>query len=585
MTRRAESPFPLDSGDGGRRTLFPPAHRLPRYRAAWLPRDVLAGITLAAYAIPVSLAYASLAGLPPEYGIYCYLLGGLAYALFGSSRQLAIGPTSAISMLVGTTVAGLAGGDVERAGKIAALTALLFAIMSLLAWAFRLSSLVNFISETILLGFKAGAALTIAMTQLPKLFGVPGGGDNFFERLWVLGGQLGQTRPVILVFGLTAIAVLVIGDRLFPARPVPLAVVIASIVALSVTPLAQAGFKTVGLLPAGLPDLSLPGLRPREVDGVIPLAFACFLLAYIEGVSAARAIAQQHGDEIDPRQELLALAAANCAVAFGHGYPVAGGLSQSTVNDKAGARTPLALVFASLTMAVCLLFLTGLLRNLPDVILAAIVLVAVKGLINVAELRRVWALSHVEFGIAMAAFAGVLLLGILKGVLLAALVSMLLLIHRVARPHVARLGRVPGTRRYSDLARNPGNEVVPGVLIVRVEASLLYFNVSHVNELVRRHVAEAGRDLRLLVWDLSTSPYVDIAGARLLASTQRFLADRGVAMRVVEAHAGARDLIRKEVGISVGEVSRRISIDDAIAGGPGAAESVTIPGSQPAKKP
>src|SRR5499427_2817903 len=570
-----------ESGAGGRRTLFPPAQWLPSYRAAWLPRDVLAGITLAAYAIPVSLAYAALAGLPPEYGIYCYLLGGLAYALFGSSRQPAIGPTSAISMLVGTTVAGLANGDMVRAGKIAALTALLFAIMSLLAWVFRLSSLVNFISETILLGFKAGAALIIALTQLPKLFGVA---DNFFERLWVLAGQLGQTRPVILAFGLTAIAVLVMGDKFFPARPVALVVVIASIVALAVTPLAQAGFKTVGLLPAGLPDLSLPGLRPREVDGVIPLAFACFILAYIEGVSVARALAQQHGYEIDPRQELLALAAANCAVAFGHGYPVAGGLSQSTINDKAGARTPLALVFASITMAVCLLFLTGLLRTLPDVVLAAIVLVAVKGLINVAELRRVWALSRVEFWIAMAAFAGVLLLGILKGVLLAALVSMLLLIRRVAHPHVARLGRVPGTRRYSDLERNPGNEVVPGVLVVRVEASLLYFNVSHVNELVRQCAAEAGRDLRLVVWDLSTSPYVDIAGARLLASTQRFLADRGVAMRVVEAHAGARDLIRKEVGMSVGEVSRRISIDDAIAGGPGAAESAAITGSQPAKK-
>src|SRR5262249_2717746 len=192
--------------------------------------------------------------------------------------------------------------------------------------------------------------------------------------------------------------------RLRPSRPSALGVVIASIIALSVTPLAHFGFKTVGLLPAGLPALTLPDLRPRDVDGVIPLAFACFLLAYIEGVSAARALAENHGDEIDPRQELLALAAANCAAAFGQGYPVAGGLSQSTVNDKAGARTPLSLVFASVTIAGCLLFLTGLLRNLPDVVLAAIVLVAVSGLINVPELRRVWALSRMEFSVAVAAF-------------------------------------------------------------------------------------------------------------------------------------------------------------------------------------
>ncbi|HUO64686.1 MAG TPA: SulP family inorganic anion transporter, partial [Terriglobales bacterium] len=256
---------------------------------------------------------------------------------------------------------------------------------------------------------------------------------------------------------------------------------------------------------------------------------------------------------------------------FGHGYPVAGGLSQSTVNDKAGARTPLSLVFASITIAACLLFLTGLLRTLPEVVLAAIVLVAVTGLINVPELRRVWALSRMEFSIAMAAFAGVLLLGILKGVILAAVFSMLLLIHRAARPHVARLGRVPGTRRYSDLARNPDNETVPGVLIVRVEASLLYFNVSHVRDQVLRHVAATGGELRLVVWDLSTSPYVDIAGARLLSDMQRVLAARGVALRVVEAHSSVRDLIRKEVGMRVGEVSRRISIDDAIAGATGAA--------------
>jgi high affinity sulfate transporter 1 len=439
----------------------------------WLRRDAIAGVTLAAYAIPVSMAYASLAGLPPQYGIYCYLVAGPAYALFGSSRQLAIGPTSAISLLVGVTIAGMAEGDPHRSAEIAALTALVFAIISVLAWALRLSSLVNFISETILIGFKAGAALTIALTQLPKLFNVPGGGDGFFGRLWVLISQLPDTNLAVLGFGLVAIAVLVAGERFFPGRPVALLVVAASIVALSATPLAQAGFKLVGALPPGLPELALPSLRPRDVDGVVPLALACFLLAYIEGVSAARALAQRHGDEIDPRQELLALGAANAAAAFGQAYPVAGGLSQSTVNDTAGARTPLALVFASIAIALCLLFLTDLIANLPNVVLAAIVLVAVMGLIDGAALRRTWELSRVEFWVAMAAFAGVLLLGILQGVLLAAIVSMLLLIHRTANPHVARLGRVPGTRRYSDCERHPDNEIVAGVLILRVEAALI----------------------------------------------------------------------------------------------------------------
>ena len=559
-------PNDSDSPAHGWRAVFPPAQWLPGYQRSWLRRDIVAGVTLAAYAIPVSLAYATLAGLPPQHGIYCYLVGGIAYALFGSSRQLAIGPTSAISLLVGTTVAGMAAGDPGRWVQIAGLTALLFAAVSFIAWALRLSSLVDFISETILLGFKAGAALTIALTQLPKLFGVPGGGDHFFERLWKLGSQLPDTNLVVLAFGLVAIALLVAGEKFLPARPVALLVVIASIIALSVTPLAGFGFKTVGVLPAGLPELALPSLRPRDADGVIPLAFACFLLAYIEGVSAARALAQKNGYEIDARQELFALGAANLAAALGQGYPVAGGLSQSTVNDKAGARTPLSLVFASVTIALCLLFLTGLLRNLPDVILAAIVLVAVKGLINIPELRRVWALSRMEFWVAMVAFAGVLLLGILKGVLLAAIVSVLLLIRRAARPHVAKLGRVPGTHRYSDFERSPDNENVPGALIVRVEAGLFYFNVSHVREQVRRHIATSG-ELRLVVWDLSTSPYVDIAGARLLGEMQRELAARGAMLRLVDARASARDLIRKELGMSVGEISRRISIDDAVNAG------------------
>ena len=555
-----------DNAPGGFRVWFPPVVWLANYQPSWLRHDVAAGVTLAAYAIPVSLAYASLAGLPPQYGIYCYLVGGVAYALFGTSRQLAVGSTSAISLLIGTTVAGMAAGDPLRFAQIAALVALVFAAISFVAWLFKLSSLVNFISETILLGFKAGAAVTIAMTQLPKLFGVPGGGDDFFERLWKLGSQIPETRPIVLVFGIVCIALLMIGDKLLPARPIALFVVAASIVALSVTRLGQMGFKTVGVLPAGLPEFAWPSLNARDIDGVIPLALACFLLAYIEGISSARALAQKNGYEIDARQELLALGAANLAAAVAQGYPVAGGLSQSTVNEKAGAKTPLSLVFASVTIAFALLFLTGLLRNLPDVVLAAIVLVAVKGLVNITELRRVWTLSKMEFSIAIAAFAGVLLFGILKGVLLAAVFSIALLIHRAAHPHVARLGRIPGTRRYSDLQRNPDNDDVPGVLIVRVESALLYFNASHVRDHIRQYIAQAQDDLRLFVWDLSTSPYVDVAGAQLIAEMQRELAGRGVAFQIVEARSAVRDLIRKALGMSVGEVNRRISIDDAVTG-------------------
>jgi len=549
----------------GWRAAFPPAQWLPAYRPQWLAHDAIAGVTLAAYGIPVSLAYATLAGLPPQYGIYCYLVGGLFYALFGSSRQLAIGPTSAISMLVGVTVAGMAGGDPARFASIAALTAVVIAAMCFLAWLLRLSSLVNFISETILLGFKAGAALTIAMTQLPKLFGVQGGGHGFFESAFTLGGQLPETNLAVLAFGLAALAVLLLGEKFLPGRPAALFVVVISIVLLSVTPLADLGFKVVGELPQGLPDFKLPGLRVRDVDGVIPLAFACLLLAYVESVSAGRALAAQNRYEIDARQELLGLGAANLAAGFFQAYPVAGGLSQSSVNDKAGARTPLALVFASVTIGLCLMYLTGMLYNLPNVVLAAIVLVAVKGLINIGELRHVWRVSRFEFGVSMVAFVGVLLLGILDGVIVAVLVSMLLLIRRAAHPHVAFLGRIPGTRSYSDIERNPDNEPVPGALAFRVDASLLYFNVTHVRDAVWQGIRAAAEPLTLVVCDLSASPFVDLAGARMLAKLHEELGAAGIRLQLVAAHAGVRDILRAEgLEESVGYFGRRITVADAI---------------------
>ena len=567
MSEETQPTSKLQSGApvSGWRAAFPPAQWLPTYQPRWLAKDAIAGVTLAAYGIPVSLAYASLAGLPPQYGIYCYLVGGLFYAFFGSSRQLAIGPTSAISMLVGTTVAGMAGGDPVRWADIAALTAFVMAAMCFLAWLLRLSSLVNFISETILLGFKAGAALTIAMTQLPKLFGVKGGGEHFFERIAILWGQMPDTNLAVLTFGLVALIVLLLGEKFLPGRPIALLVVIASIVVLSVTPLGALGFKVVGELPKGLPDFHMPGLRVRDVDGVIPLAFACLLLAYVESVSAARALAAQNRYEIDARQELLGLGAANLAAAFFQAYPVAGGLSQSSVNDKAGAKTPLALVFASVTIGLCLMFLTGMLTNLPNVVLASIVLVAVKGLIKIGELRHVWRVSRFEFVVSMVAFAAVLLLGILKGVIVAVLVSLLLLIRRAAHPHVAFLGQIPGTRIYSDLERNPDNVAIPGVLLVRVEAALLYFNVTHVHDAVLEGIRAATEPLKLVVCDLSTSPMVDLAGARMLIKLHEELQAAGIRLQLVSARAAVRDILRAE-GLEerVGYFGRRIAVADAI---------------------
>jgi high affinity sulfate transporter 1 len=545
--------------------MFVPARWLKGYQPKWLTGDLVAGVTLAAYAVPVSLAYAGLAGLPPQVGLYGYLLGGIGYALFGSSRHLSVGPTSAISLMIAGTVAGMAGGDTARYAQIAALAALVVAGLSLLAWLLRLSALTSFISETILLGFKAGAGLSIASTQLGSLLGVPGGGDHFVERVWNILTQLGQIRPAVALVGISALALVVLGEKLLPGRPIALLVVILSIVVVSTTSLKEHGLVTVGAIPKGLPSFQWPSLRIRDVDGLIPLAFGVLLLAYIEGVSAARTFAEKHDYPMDPRQELLGLAAANLATGAFGGYAVAGGLSQTAVNEKSGAKTPLSLVVASATIALCLLFLTGLVADLPKAVLAAIVLVAVSGLIKIREIVRLRRISRLEFRVAMVALVAVLVLGILRGILLAAIASILFLIHRIARPHVAFLGRIPGTRRFSDLARHPDNEPISGILLVRVEASLLYFNVDHVAAAILERVRAGSGALKSVICDLSASPTVDLAGASMFERLHDELAKRGISLLVVEARSSVRDLLRAEgLEQKVGRIDRFSTVADAV---------------------
>ncbi len=265
------------------------------------------------------------------------------------------------------------------------------------------------------------------------------------------------------------------------------------------------------------------------------------------------------------RQELLGLGAANLAAAFFQAYPVAGGLSQSSVNDKAGAKTPLALVFASVAIGLCLMYLTGMLSNLPNVVLAAIVLVAVKGLINIRELRHVWRVSRYEFVVSMVAFGAVLFLGILNGVIVAVLVSLLLMIRRTAHPHVAFLGHTPGTVIYSDMERSPESTPVPGVLLFRVEASLLYFNVEHVRDAVWQKIRSSTEPLKLVVCDLSSTPVIDLAGAGMLAKLNQELDAAGIRLRVTGALAAVREILRAEgMEERVGSVGRERSMTDLI---------------------
>src|SRR3954452_341353 len=524
---------------------FPPSGWLAAYRGEWLPSDAVAGVTLAAYAIPVSLAYAALAGLPPQVGIYGYMLGGIGYALFGSSRQLAIGPTSAISLMIAGTVGSLAGGDAIRYAQIATLSAWAVVLLCLIAWTFKLSVLVRLVSDSILVGFKAGAGLTIIMSQLPSLFGTAGGGHNFFDRAIRLAGQLGDVNLLILTIGAVALLLLLLGERLLPRKPVGITIVALSIAMATLLGLPSLGVPVTGKIPEGLPALGLPTFGLLVFEDLFPLAAGCVLLAYIEGVSAARSFAAKHGYPLDVRQEFLGLGAANLAAALGQGYPVAGGLSQSAVNDQAGAKTPLALVVCSVTLAICLLFLTGLLTNLPKAVLAAIVFTAVYKLVDVAALLRMWRISRIDFYAAAIALISVLLLGILQGILLAALASIFLLLARASQPNIAFLGRLPGTGRYADSARNPDVESLEGVVAFRPEASLLYINAETVLDTVLAKV-DSNPHIKLVICGLSSSPFIDLAGAKMLSDLHGELSSRGIAFQIVGARGQVRDVLQAD---------------------------------------
>ncbi|MFO0829990.1 MAG: sulfate permease [Phycisphaerales bacterium] len=543
------------------------AEWLRGYRVSDLRVDVVAGVTLAAYVLPVAIGDASLARLSPENGLYACICGGLVYWAFCSSRRTSITVTSAIALLLGTSLGGLANGDASRFGALAACTALLVALLAFAAWLVRAGTLIGFVSETVLIGFKAGVALTLASTQLPKLLGVSSTHGGFWECSRHFFVHLGETSPSSLAVGLAALAALVVGRMLVPNKPVALFVVAGGIVAAQWLGLGDRGVKLLGEVPQGSPTIGLPAVTWVDLNEVLPLAMACFMLAAVETAAVGRMFAAKYGGRLDADQEFLGLAAANLAAGLGQGLPVSGGMSQSLVNEEAGARSPASGLVAALVMLVVAVFLSGLLRTLPQPVLAAIVLMAVPGLVNVRALKHLWRTDRQELLIALVALAGVLTSGLLRGVLIGAAISLVLLVRRVARPHVAFLGRIPATRRFSDAERHPDNEVVPNMLIFRCESSLLYFNAEHVHDAVMNKVASSVPPPRIVLCDLSATPHVDLAGAEMLAGLASELAALGSHLRVVEARSSVRDRLRLEgLEEKIGRIDRFTSVADAVEG-------------------
>src|SRR5881227_913311 len=527
-------------------TAFPAATWLRNYHLGWLRLDLLAGVTLAAYLLPAALGDASLANLPPEAGLYACLFGGLIFWIFCGSRYTVVSVTSAISLVIGTSLGEMTGGNTMRFSVLAAGTALLVSFIAFIAWLAEAGVMVNFISESVMTGFKCGVALFLASTQLPKLFGFHGAHGSFWGNTGFFFKHLNETNTTSLLVGGIALALLILGKIFFKHKPVALFVVIGGIIAATTLSLETRGVKLIGAVPQGIPPLRLPALYWRDLNQLLPLALACFLLGAVETAAIGRMFVAKHGGRFDANQENLALAASNLVAGLGSGFPVSGGTSQSLVNEEGGARTPLSTALAAVFILVVVLFFSHLLSALPQPVLAAVVLVAVASLLNLSTLKELWRSDRPEFVVAIAAFGGVLTFGLLRGVMIGAAISLVQLVRVSSRPHVALLGRIPGTRRFSDCDRHADNELSPGVMIFRPESGLVYFNVDNICNAILTRVRAESTLPKLVVLDLSAAARVDMQSAHTLAG----MADELIAMRIqfhaVEPRSAVRDRLRRE---------------------------------------
>jgi MFS superfamily sulfate permease-like transporter len=408
-------------------------------------------------------------------------------------------------------------------------------------------------------------ALFLASTQLPKLFGFHGAHGSFWQNSAHFFKHLHETNPAALAVGGAALAVLILGKLFLKNKPVALVVVVGGIVASSALSLDARGVKLLGDVPQGLPAIGLPAIQWSDLNSLLPLAFACFVLGAVETAAIGRMFTAKHGGRLDANQEFLALAAANLAAGLGRGFPISGGMSQSLVNEGGGARTPLSTALAAGIILLVVLFFSHLLSALPQPVLAAVVLVAVAGLFKLSTLKQLWRSDRPEFVVAMAAIVGVMTSGLLRGVMIGAVLSLMQLLRNVSRPHVATLGRIPGTRRFSDRERHPDNELIPGVQIFRPESGLVYFNVDHVCETILDRVRAASPAPELVVLDLSAAPRVDLQSAHALAGMAGEITAKGIRFQAVEARSSVRDRLRNEgVDTRLGGVNRFTTVADAV---------------------
>lgn len=544
----------------GLRRYLPSAHWLRRYRRADLPGDLIAGVVTAIMLVPQSMAYAQLAGLPPQVGLYASLLPLVVYALLGTSKQLSVGPVAITSLLVFSGLAGLALPGSPRYLELAMLLALMVGAIKLLLGLFRLGVILNFISHPVLAGFTTASALIIAAGQLKYLLGYPVPGDRFFQTVTSAVLGLPQLNPATLVIGLASIGLLLAfrkGLRPLLARSGvrPLAVTLIVSGAPLVTVLLgtlvtwwlrldqTAGVAVVGAIPAGLSPFSLPQASSADLRALLPAAAAIVLVSVVESVAVAKALASKQRQVIEPDQELVALGAANLAAGLFSGYPVTGGFARSVVNYQAGAVTGLASLVTAGGIALILLFFTPLFTYLPQAVLAATVIFAVFGLVDLREPGRIRLASGGDAAVWGVTFAAVLLLGIETGIFVGVGISLLLYLWRTSRPHIAVVGRLDEGEVYRNVLRHDVR-VWPHVVAVRVDESLYFANTRYLEQALLRIVSEHPA-VRHLVLIGSAINEIDSSALHSLEALMQELHDGGVQLHLAEMKGPVMDRLRR----------------------------------------
>ncbi|MDF2264823.1 sulfate permease [Streptomyces coacervatus] len=511
------------------RRVLPGLASLLGYRRAWLRGDLLAGVTVAAYLVPQVMAYAGVAGLPPVAGLWAILPALALYALLGSSRLLSVGPESTTALMTAAVVGPLAGSDPGRYASLAAALAVTVGLLCLAAWALRLGFVADLLSRPVLIGYLAGVALIMIVDQLPKLTGVSTTGSAFFPQLWSFIQHLGQVHAATVVFAAVTLAFLFTVARVVPAVPGPLLAVVLGTAAVAVLDLDDRyGIKVIGEVPAGLPSLALPDLT--ELPHLVLPALGVLLVAYTDFILTARAftVRDDEGPALDPNQEFLALGGANLGAGCLHGFPVSSSASRTALASSTGARSQVYSLVAGAAVIAVLLFLSPLLARTPSAVLGALVVYAAVRMIDLAGFRRLASFRRRELLLALGCLAGVLTLDILYGVIVAVGLSVAELLTRVARPHDAVEGLVPGVAGMHDVDDYPQARTIPGLLVYRYDSPLFFANAQDFHHRALAAVDEQTTPVRWFVLNTEANVEVDITALDAVDELRRELTHRGI---------------------------------------------------------